>query len=124
MPSTAYDQLIALAQEVSLLSSTEATLSWDQETYMPERALNHRARQMAYLNGKAHALATGTVFRKLLEKAESEKARDAKAAANLREMRRDFDLAAKLPQKLVIEESELCAHGKAAWADGREKSDF
>lgn len=124
MPSTAFDQLIALAQEVSVLTSTEAMLSWDQETYMPARSLNHRARQMAYLNGKAHSLATGTVFRKLLAKAETEKTRDAKAAANLRELRRDYDRAARLPQKLVIEESELCAHGKAAWAEGRKKSDF
>ena len=124
MPATAYDQLVALVQEVSLLSSTEATLSWDQETYMPAKALAFRARQMSYLNGKAHALATGTVFRKLLEKAESEKPRNAKAAANLKELRRDYDRAVKLPQKLVIEESEICAHGKAAWAEARQKSDF
>lgn len=124
MPFTAYDQLQSLVQEVSLLTSTEAALSWDQETYMPAKSLGHRARQMAYLNGKAHALATGTVFRKLLEKAESEKRRQPKAIANLRELRRDYDRAVKLPQKLVIEESEICAHGKAAWAEARKKSDF
>lgn len=124
MPLTAYEQLAALAQEAAVLSSTEATLSWDQETYMPARALAHRARQMAYLNGKSHALLTGSVFRKLLAKAESEKTRDARTAANLRELRRDYDRAARLPQKLVIEESEICAHGKAAWAEARRKSDF
>lgn len=126
MPATAYDQLHALVQEVSLLSSTEAVLSWDQETYMPAKALAFRARQMSYLNGKAHALATGTVFRKLLEKAESDVNRrtPAKVQANLRELRRDYDRAVKLPQKLVIEESEICAHGKAAWAEARKHSDY
>ncbi len=124
MSVSAYDQLCALMREIALLTSTEATLSWDQETFMPARALAHRAQQMAYLNGKAHALATGTLFRKLLDKAESEAPRDERMAANLREIRRDTNRAVRLPQKLVMEESEICAHAKAAWAEARAKSDF
>ena len=39
MPSPdAYQQLLALAREASLLSATSALLAWDQETYMPAGA--------------------------------------------------------------------------------------
>lgn len=124
MPASAYDQLVSLSQEIAVLSSTEALISWDQETYMPPGALDHRARQLSYLNGKAHALATGSSFLKLLEKAEAAPPQDAKAAANLREMRRARERAARLPQRLVQEESSTCAHAKAAWVDARRRSDF
>lgn len=120
----AYPSLCDTAREIALLTSTEAALSWDQETYMPPKALAHRARQLAYLNGKAHALATGKWMRSLLEQTESEKQPDPRIAANVREFRRDFDRAARIPGELVVEESEVCSHAKAAWAEARKKSDF
>lgn len=124
MPASAFDQLCATAREIALLTSTEATLSWDQETYMPAKALEFRARQMSWLSGKAHELATGKSMSKLLDKAEAEPPRDEYAAANLRVMRHDYDRALRIPGKLVVEESEIAAHGKHAWAEARKKSDF
>jgi carboxypeptidase Taq len=118
----AYDSLTALAREIALLTSTEALLSWDQETYMPAGALDHRARQLSYLNGKAHALATSTAFRRLLDKAEAEA--DPQQAGNLRELRRQYERAVRLPQRLVQEESTICAHAKAAWTEARRQSAF
>ena len=91
---------------------------------MPEKALDHRARQLSYLTGKAHALLTSKHTLKLLERAETEMPEDATQAANVRGLRRDIDKATKLPQKLVKEESEVCAHAKAVWAEARGKSNF
>lgn len=124
MSKTAYDQLCDTAREAALLSSTEAVLSWDQETYMPAKSLPYRARQMSWLSGKAHEVATGRTMKKLLEKAEGEAPRSDLEAANLKVMRRDFDRAALIPGKLVVEESETAAHAKAAWVEARKKSDF
>jgi len=124
MPASAYDQLVALAREIALLTSTEALLSWDQETYMPAGALDHRARQLAYLNGKAHGLATSNAFRRLLDKAEGQTSETPYHAGNLRELRRQHERAARLPQLLVQEESAACAHAKAAWTEARRKTDF
>ena len=61
---SAYDQLCEAAREVALVTATEATLSWDQETYLPSKAVAVRANQMSWLSGKAHALATGKPMRK------------------------------------------------------------
>lgn len=120
----AYEQLCETAREVALLTSTESTLGWDQETYMPPKALAFRANQMSWLSGKAHALATGKAMRKLLDQAASEKTSDAKVAANIQVMRHDFDRAERIPGKLVIEESEAASHAKHAWVEARKKSDF
>lgn len=121
---SAYLPLCDVVSEIALLSSTEAALSWDQETYMPEKALDFRARQMSYLTGKAHGLLTSTKTRKLLEKAETEMPEHPTQAANVRGLRRDIDRATKLPSQLVREESEVATHAKAVWVEARAKSDF
>ncbi|MFT6596460.1 MAG: carboxypeptidase Taq, partial [Akkermansiaceae bacterium] len=47
-----------LLREITLLSSTSATLDWDQETYAPAQSVAHRAKQLAYLQGRIHKLQT------------------------------------------------------------------
>jgi carboxypeptidase Taq len=120
-----YDQLCDLTREVALIQSSGAALSWDQETSMPPRSLDYRARQLAYLDGRSHALFTGRKYRLALEKAEKERLkRGSKEAANVSVLRENLERAIRIPTKLVEEESALTAHSKAAWAEARAKSDF
>lgn len=121
---TAYRALCEVVAEIALISSTGSVLGWDQETYMPAKGLGSRARQLAYLSGKAHELLVSKRTLKLLEKAEAELSESATQMANVRELRRDLDRAMKLPQRLVQEESEVCTHAKAAWVEARKASDF
>ncbi|MBX7212025.1 MAG: carboxypeptidase M32 [Verrucomicrobiaceae bacterium] len=122
---TAYHKLCELAREISILSSTGSVLGWDQETYMPDKALHFRAKQLAYLSGRAHALATSGRFLAALEKAEGEKhPRHSKEAANIEVMREEFERAFRIPTKLVEEESAATTHAKAAWVEARKKSEF
>jgi len=122
---TAYKELCTLAREISLIQSTASVLGWDQETYMPPKSLDHRARQIAYLSANAHALATSDRFRSLLESALSEAAAANSAhAANLREWAYETERAVRLPTALVAEESEVTSHAKHAWVEARKRSDF
>ena len=121
----AYEKLCKLAQEIALLGSTASTLGWDQETYMPSKALDHRAQQLAYLSAKSHALATGTAFRRSLKLAIKEgAARGSRKAANLREWEYEMERASRIPTSLVAEESNTTAHARHAWMEARKKSDF
>ncbi|MCA1962924.1 MAG: carboxypeptidase M32 [Prosthecobacter sp.] len=124
MPVTAYTQLCNHVREVALLSSMESTLSWDQETYMPPRALSYRARQMSWLSGKAHAMATGRMMQKLIHQAQMAKLPEAKMTANVRVIAEEFERNARIPNRLIVEESELTAHAKHAWAEARRTSNF
>ena len=120
---SAYPQLCQLASEIALLESTSSTLSWEQETYMPPKALEHRAQQIGYLTGKGHALFTSKKFRVLLDKAEGEEL-PTLARANVREWRRLVNRATRLSRKLVEEFSVASSRAKAAWVEARRQSDF
>ena len=120
---TAYSQLCSLANELGLLESTASALGGDQETYMPARALEHRAQQMGYLSGKGHELFTSKKFRLLMDKAEAEELPPVQAG-NVREWRRLLNRAVRLSKKLVEEFSVTSARAKAAWVEARSQSDF
>ncbi len=119
----AYPKLVETLREIALLTSTESALSWDQETYMPPKALAHRARQLSYLSSRAHELMTSKRLRKLLDEASAETL-EPTATGNVSELQREIERANRIPGKLVAEESEATAHGKHAWAEARKKSDF
>ena len=122
--NNAYQELAGLCEEVSLLGGTASTLGWDQETYLPKKALAHRADQLSYLSGKIHAMATGKDFQAKLEAAEQAGSNNLTGSANLREWRHGFDKSNKLPQELVERASQTTSLAKAAWADAREKNEF
>ena len=94
---SAVNSLYEAAREVAVLNSIESALGWDQETYMPDKAIETRATQLSWLSTRAHELATGKRMDKLISAAEKEKPRDVKNAANLREMRRQFERSRCLP---------------------------
>ncbi|NIR24986.1 MAG: carboxypeptidase M32, partial [Gammaproteobacteria bacterium] len=49
---------------------------------------------------------------------------DAATAANLREIRHDYDKARKLPTEFVAEFSQTTSHALEAWKAARSDSDF
>jgi carboxypeptidase Taq len=62
----------------------------------------------------------------MLERCEADTAlaSDPLAAANLREVRRGFDMAVRIPTSLVREFAETATHAQHAWRDARQRSDF
>ncbi len=112
-------------RELAVIRSSAAALGWDQETYLPPAAHEHRAAQLAWLSSRAHELATSDAWKCDLDSAETADPGNApKLTANLRELRREFDRATKLPIELVARESVASSHAKHAWADARKRSDF
>ena len=113
------------ARELAVVQSAAEVIAWDQETYMPSQANDHRAKQLSWLAACAHEMATCDEWRRDLEDAENnDTGSDAKLSANLRELRRHFERATKLPTALVARESSATSLAKHAWAEAREKSDF
>jgi carboxypeptidase Taq len=122
---TAYETLCQLAREITLLGSSASVLGWDQETYLPAKGIAYRAQQIALLETRAHSLATGTRFRKLLDAAEKETfKKQSPQAANLREWRHQLERASRIPSALVSRFSEACSLAKQAWTEARKRSDF
>jgi carboxypeptidase Taq len=113
------------ARELSIIHSAAAVIGWDQETYLPPAAAAHRAAQLSWMSSHAHGMATSDSWKAALEDAEATNpGTDAKLSANLRELRRGFDRATKLPVELVARSSNANSLAKHAWADARKRADF
>jgi carboxypeptidase Taq len=121
-----YDRLLAHTRETALLGSTSALLAWDQETGMPKGAGERRAEQLALLARLQHERATDPCVGELLAACEQSTAvtADDERAAVVRELRRDFDRATKLPSALVAELAQCESRAQQEWADARAKDQF
>ena len=105
----------ALLKEIALLSSTAAILGWDQETYAPSNSVTYRAQQLSYLHGRIHELKTSPTFQEGLASLNG---------PDQRELTHQYERATKLPQELILRDSETSTLAKAAWAKAREKNDY
>ena len=112
-PLPAYRKLLKRAREISLLASTNEVLSWDEETYLPTKALDHRAEQMAYLSGRAHRLFTTSQVGEWISECQQHGfAADSDEAVNVREWRRSYDRKTKIPARLVEKFARIRAHAR------------
>ncbi len=122
-----YQELCSLGREIANLGAVSALGSWDQETYMPPAATNGRGEQLALLAGLIHERRTSARFRDLIATCEADRslsATDSPTAAAIREFRRDYDLANKLPRELVEELARIGTQAQQVWKQAREKSDY
>src|SRR5271168_4667762 len=125
MSSDAYRQLCDRAREVYLVRSVVGVLAWDFETYLPPKAVAYRADQLSYLEAKAHTLFTEPRVGDWIKAAEqSGFDPGSEEAANLREWRRSYDRATKIPVSLVEEFEKTRTIARDAWVGARAESRF
>ena len=124
--SDCYAALRQHLRELATLNSVSNLLGWDQETMMPPRAAAVRADELSLLSRLAHERATADELGDLLNECgeDSELTGDPAIAANLREIRLDYERARKLPPSLVAEFSETTSHALEAWKAARADSNF
>ncbi len=118
-----YDKFLQIVREIGRLDSTAALLDWDSETYMPEGGLAVRAEQLALLARLAHERRTSRELGDLLDRLH-DSANDEAAATNVREMRRQFDRAVRIPRDLIERIARATTIAKPAWAKARKESAF
>ncbi|CAA9386644.1 MAG: Thermostable carboxypeptidase 1 [uncultured Phycisphaerae bacterium] len=126
-PQQAYAALVTELREVSLFASVGAVLSWDEQTFMPPGAAEHRAEQASLVARVTHERATAPRVGELLaavEHSDLVKDPEGDAAVNVRVARRDYDRATKLPPALVEEMARTEVLAQQAWAEARRKSDY
>src|SRR5437764_4529553 len=123
----AYDELIRRCKEASVLHSCADVLGWDERTHMPPKGSAHRAEQMALLARLCHERATAPLLGELLAEIERSSLvddRESTEAANVREIRRSYNRAVKLPQALVEELARVTTRAQQVWQQARKANDF
>ncbi len=97
---------------------------------MPVKAGAYRAEQLGQLAGLAHRLSTSVEMGDWIKACEdhlptcADEEETALRAANVREWRRDYDRATKLPTRLVEELARTTSLAREAWAQARKESNF
>jgi carboxypeptidase Taq len=123
----AYAELMRRVREETLLTSIEALLEWDEETYMPPGGVENRSEQLALVAGLLHERGTDPRFGELLDAVEgSDMLADPAAppAVNVRALRREYDRYVRMPRALVEDVARTTALAQQAWASARAAADF
>ncbi|MBO6513386.1 MAG: carboxypeptidase M32 [Phycisphaerales bacterium] len=122
-----YTDLCALMRTKGTLGSVAALVGWDQETYMPAGGAQARGEQSALLARLVHQHATDQKVGELIVKCEVDSELnnpESEHGANIREMRRDYDKATKLPSDLVANLAQAQSEAQDVWKSARANNDF
>lgn len=111
-------------KELAHLASTAAVLEWDNEVNVPPLGRDARAEMVAYIAGLRHEKFTAPEFETILLEAESVKKLTSEEQCIVREARRDFDKAKKLPSNFIRELAQVCANSTDAWRQAKQLGNF
>jgi carboxypeptidase Taq len=126
MPES-FDQLLAKVNEIHDLAMAGSVLNWDREVNMPKAGTEARIKQMTTVHKLVHEMSTADEVGELLEAAEADTASadyDSFDASLVREVRRNYDDARKLPSEFVARVTETSGQAHQAWVAARENDDF
>ena len=119
----AYQALTATFTRLYHYQHLGAIASWDQAAKMPPGGNAARGAALAELDVLMHQTLTDKSLHALIAAAENE-VLDAMQRANLREMRRDWEQANLLPERLVEAKSLAGSRCEHAWRTQRKENDW
>ncbi|KAF0675190.1 carboxypeptidase M32 [Profundibacterium mesophilum] len=118
--AAAFAALMAHQRSSEALGQIAGRLGWDQETVMPRGASEQRSVETAALEEVLHARRSDPRVGEWLARAE---APDAAGAANLREIARQHERAARVPAALASELARVISLAQGKWAAARAAED-
>src|SRR2546423_1895716 len=126
-PNQTYASFLTELREISLLGSVGSVLGWDERVNLPVKGTEHRGSQMALLSRMVHERFTSPRIGEMLAAIEGSdlvKDADSDAAVDVRETRRSYNRATKLPSSPVEERPRTEILAKAAWVEAGKKSNY
>jgi len=120
---SAYETLETRFADLSILYQVSTILHWDGAVMMPTGGAEARAGQLAMMASLQHARLTNPEIGDLLEQSAGETLGDWQAA-NLREMRRDYNRARAVPADLVDAYSRATSACEHRWREAKQADDY
>jgi carboxypeptidase Taq len=121
--SDTYSEFIDRVERMTNVGYAAGVLGWDQEVMMPEGGTPARSQQRSALSTVTHEMLTSDEMAEMLDELESEDLSDEREAV-VREVRRKHNRAARVPQDLVEEISEVSSEAMPVWQEAKEEDDF
>jgi carboxypeptidase Taq len=129
--TTPYAALVEKSKSIQTYQSILQLLCWDQETFMPEGAINARSEQVAQLSSLIHEEKTSTSYKDQLKKLVHMKSGKPKASGhtseeliNLNHWHKNFVRDNKLPSSFVKEFSQTVSESSQVWATAKNENNF
>ncbi len=116
-------QFMTQVNDLYKFQAIQGHLGWDQETIMPAKGAAARGEILAWLASQGHEKLIDPKFGELISQLENEEL-DNFLAANVKEMRRKYDEAVKIPTEFVAEFTKTRSEALIAWQQARKESDF
>ena len=88
-----YELFIERVKDIHKIGAIQGHLGWDQETIMPAKGGQARSEIMSWLAKEQHARITDASFAEMIRQLESNTTLDEDQQANVREIRRRYDLS-------------------------------
>lgn len=121
----AYAEVNEHLNRIHQLETIGQLLGWDEQVNLPEDSADQRAEQHSVLAETAHIAASSSRLGELLSQLESDLSSLAtEQQIVVKEARRNYDRATKLPADFVREKAAQSSVGYHAWAKARAESDF
>lgn len=121
-----YRRLIELSHFLSNLDSAASLLSWDQQVHMPSAGAQERAEALATLARLQHERFTASDVGEMLEGLAAEVDLDSSedAPSLIREMKRQYERALRLPPEFVARFARAQSVANQAWLRAKEAADY
>jgi carboxypeptidase Taq len=123
----AYDNLVRHYRESALFGSAQALLHWDQRTTIPPRGHSIRAEVKGAMAGLLHRRAIDPLVGEWLAEVEAMGPFPdslSPVAVNVREWRRAYDKAVKIPEDLAVALARATSESESAWEQARPRNDW
>ena len=115
--------LLEHLKKTAALGQVSGIISWDQETMMPEKGATQRAEQTGVVAALLHQLSTDPRIPEWIDAIDQTRVSQFDAA-NIREAKRSYDHASKVPETLAGTIAKASAEGQMIWTKAREARDF
>jgi len=123
--ATRYETYKGKMRQIADIRNAIAVLSWDQETYLPEKGAAFRGQQITSLSSIAHELFTADQLGELLATLEKEKQTlDAISAKNISLSLEDYQKNKKYPASFVAAISQTTNECYHAWINARREGNY
>lgn len=119
-----YDQYKTKMQKIADVKYAAAVLQWDQETYLPSKGNESRARQLATLTEMAHELSTDQTLGELLMELNAREGLNEKEKRNVSLSLEDFERNSRLNPSFVRQVSETVTRCYHDWVKARQENSF
>ena len=125
--ASAYQRLLEILAEIEDLKMAAAVLYWDQQTEMPPGGSVARGEQLTTLRRLAHEKLVQPKVGELLADLVTEAATmpgDSDQASMIRVAKREYEMATRIPSRLVVAMSEASDLAYHKWLEARAANDF